>query len=336
MNLVRMLKEITESAEEPSQYDCMIPNAQGRHCGEDCCGSHSIQRAVLDERMGKPFSKQSDVINFKPNPIIGYFARENIGRWPPKRPTSDASKIPFACGNEAANHDSQVFNLIEGKQGANALQEARIEGQDKYKKELFLFAYRACLSYLRLLDVSGIWLEEYLKRLHLGYWPRKDKRHKLSNKAKWIQFCKQQKLRIPYLLEDLDVRKNNEHIIQVKSEMDSIYVEERYEDLVHEFTQFRSPVRIATASFYGNSLLTVLPDSPSSDWHTACFSAPRLFANTNLEEKRDKIANMDWLDLLQDILVESPLNTYLSMNYYDNNLVSNEFRDSVRDTIFTQ
>ena len=100
----------------------------------------------------------------------------------------------------------------------------------------------------------------------------------------------------------------------------------------NELLCFDSPIKIATASFSGSALLTVLPDGGGTR-HTAMLSwLTDLDQKTQYEQRLEYSQHTiefssDWRALLRYIL-SNAYNTYTSVNYYD--LTDYKFQRQVR------
>lgn len=327
LNSFQRSVDIHKAAINYPDHTCLIPTGTGTLCSLPCCGSHSIQESVLKDRLALP--DNSDVLVFMLNPIIGHahFRHNKDSEWPKKRPYTDASRIPFACGQttDGNAHDTKVFRCIEGDEGANILARAATDGIEGYEKALFLFDYRACLASRGIIEVLLRYLNEDEKRLK-----PQDKPNDISMHD-WLKQCADKRKLIPieraYVQDEI-----LPELLKVKSSLDKIYLDETYDDMSHELLCFDSPVKIATASFSGSALLTVLPDGGGTR-HTAMLSwLTDLDQKTQYEQRLEYSQHTiefssDWRALLRYIL-SNAYNTYTSVNYYD--LTDYKFQRQVR------
>ncbi len=311
------LKMIEERVNRFEEYSCMIPVSADARCGLPCCGSHSVQEAMLRDRLVSPFGKNR-VLDFRLNPLIGYlqFALEVDTAWPRQNAYGNASLIPFACGQprghyDGDDHDGSVFRLIEGEGGADVLKEA-VSSTSGKEEELFLFSYRACLSTLGQIMVMERKIDVNESLLIPSQRPNGYKQNV------WRMHCENQKGKLRQAREKIKWLMGS--VAQIQRSMDRVFLNGSYEQMEHVLIQFDSEVRIAAASAYFESFLTILPDDAGGIRHTALISwvadSTEDKSTQEREERSGRIRELssDWRELLRHV-VDRCFNVYTSPNY---------------------
>lgn len=327
------MKMIDEEATLYHKHDCLVPVNGHANCPGKCCGSHSIQERVLLERLAAPFDSKC-ILDYRLNAYNGYlhFEKNIDSIWPREVPYGDASKVPFACGPEkdghgGLGHDNSTFLNIEGKAGADTLKLALADGISDCMEELFQFCLRAYFATIGQLNVTLRLLDVQEGLLTIEQRPSQAKQNL------WLMICQRDKAKISDHRNRLKELKGK--LESTRRTIEEIYLSESYEKMSHTLVSFDSEVRIAAASSYFASFLTVLPDRADDDRHTALISwipsASQSEAGRGEEgRKRSKhLRNLSSVpkELLRHILTNA-YNTYTSINYLSE--IDDDFQRLIR------